>query len=114
MFLTTKVLPVPHVNDTDRYVVSSVEAIPGFYAVAQYLGFRDEATLRIDEVVARIRTIEERYPDAERRAAGRARVEQLAELARHPTHMCVPSSPASGKASTDARPLQHPALRAEE
>ena len=45
MFLTTKVLPVPHMNDTDRYVVSSVEAIMGFYAVAQFLGFRDQATL---------------------------------------------------------------------
>jgi len=95
VFLTTKVLPVPHVNDTDRYVVSSVEAIPGFYAVAQYLGFRDQAALRIDEVVARIRTIEERYPDEERRAAGRARVEQLAELARHPTHIIPHYAPKS-------------------
>jgi KUP system potassium uptake protein len=89
VFLTTKVLPVPHVNDTDRYVVSRVEVLPGFYGVAQYLGFRDQATLRIDEIVARIGEIEDRYPDADRRAAGRARIEQLVELARHPTHMCV-------------------------
>lgn len=114
VFLTTKVLPIPRVNDTDRYVVSSVEALPGFYGVVQYLGFRDQAALRTDELMARIGAIEERYSDADRRAAGRARVEQLVELARHPTHMCVPSSPTNGKASTDARPLQHPALRAEE
>jgi hypothetical protein len=91
VFLTTKVLPVPHVSDTDRYVVSRVEVIPGFYGVAQYLGFRDQAALRIDEIVERIREIEERYPDADRRAAARARIEQLVELARRPTHVCVPS-----------------------
>lgn len=92
MFLTTKVLPVPHVNDTDRYIVSRVEVLPGFYGVARYLGFRDQATLHIDEIVARIGEIEERYPDAERRAAARARIEQLVVLARRPTHVCVDSS----------------------
>jgi KUP system potassium uptake protein len=95
VFLTTKVLPVPHVNDTDRYVVSRVEVLPGFYGVAQYLGFRDQATLRIDEIVARIGEIEDRYPDADRRAAGRARIEQLVELARHPTHIIPHYAPKS-------------------
>ena len=92
VFLTTKVLPVPHVADADRYVVSRVEVLPGFFGVAQYLGFRDQAALRMDEIVERIREIEERHPDPERRAAARARVEQLVELARRPTHMCVPFS----------------------
>ena len=87
MFLTTSVLPVPHVEDADRYVVSRVEELPGFYGVAQYVGFRDEATLRIDEIVARVGEVEERYsgPDARHGAA------ELLELSRHPTHVCVPS-----------------------
>jgi KUP system potassium uptake protein len=95
MFLTTKVLPVPHVNDTDRYIVSRVEVLPGFYGVARYLGFRDQATLHIDEIVARIGEIEERYPDAERRAAARARIEQLVVLARRPTHVIPHYAPKS-------------------
>lgn len=114
VFLTTKVLPVPHVNKVDRYVVSRVEVIPGFFAVAQYLGFRDPAALYMDEIVARIAALEERYPDPDRRAAARARVEQLEQFARHPTHMYVPpcfSPPLSWCFNT--RALQHPALRAQ-
>ena len=38
-------LPIPHVNDTDRYVISSIEVILGFYAVVQFLSFRNQATL---------------------------------------------------------------------
>ncbi|KAF8266790.1 potassium transporter [Lactarius quietus] len=95
VFLTTKVLPVPHVNSADRYVVSRVEVLPGFYGVAQYLGFRDQAALHMDEVIARIGEIEERYPDADRRAAARARIEQLVELARRPTHVIPHYAPKS-------------------
>jgi hypothetical protein len=83
MFLTTSVLPVPHVDDGDRYVVSRVEVLPGFYGVAQYVGFRDQATLRIDEIIARVGELDERYsgPDAHNRAA------ELVEFSRHPTHV---------------------------
>ncbi|KAI9452350.1 potassium transporter [Lactarius psammicola] len=81
VFLTTRVLPVPHVDEADRYVVSRVEVLPGFYGVAQYLGFRDEATLRIDEIVARVGELEGRYvgtdADENKRATVRRRVEQL-------------------------------------
>jgi len=96
MFLTTSVLPVPHVDDADRYVVSRVEVLPGFYGVAQYLGFRDEPTLRIDEIVARVGELEERVPgDADRRADARSRVAELLELARHPTHVIPHYAPKS-------------------
>jgi hypothetical protein len=85
------VLPVPHVDGTDRYVVSRVEVLPGLYGVAQYLG---EVALHFDEVVARIGELEQRYADAEvdvvRRTAARHRVGQFLELARHRTHVCVP------------------------
>jgi KUP system potassium uptake protein len=91
MFLTTSVLPVPHVDDADRYVVSRVEVLPGFYGVAQYLGFRDEPTLRIDEIIARVTVLEERYsgPEARHRAA------EFLELARHPTHIIPHYAPKS-------------------
>jgi KUP system potassium uptake protein len=88
LFLTTSVLPVPHVLDADRYVVSRVEALPGFYGVAQYLGFRDEATLRIDEIVARVGELEERHHGADRIAG-------LRQLARHPTHVIPHYAPKS-------------------
>ena len=90
-------LPVPHVDDGDRYVVSRVEVLPGFYGVAQYLGFRDEAALRFDEIVARVGELEQRYAETEMdevsRTTARHRVGQLLELARHPTHVCVTPPP---------------------
>ncbi|KAH9055386.1 potassium transporter [Lactarius vividus] len=99
VFLTTRVLPVPYVDDVDRYVVSRVEVLPGFYGVAQYLGFRDEAALRMDEIVARVAELEERYagadPHGNERAGARRRVAQLLELARHPTHVIPHYAPKS-------------------
>ncbi|KAH9055355.1 potassium transporter [Lactarius vividus] len=97
VFLTTRVLPVPHVDDADRYVVSCVEVLPGFYGIAQFLGFRDEAALRMDEIVARIGALEERYAEADgnKHATVDRRVAQLQELARHPTHIIPHYAPKS-------------------
>src|SRR6266404_1647167 len=61
VFLTTTMLPVPHVEDGDRYVVSRVDALPGFYGVTQYLGFRDAVELHFEEITARIADIEDRF-----------------------------------------------------
>ncbi|KAH8984778.1 potassium transporter [Lactarius hatsudake] len=97
VFLTTRVLPVPHVDDGDRYVVSRVDALPGFYGVMQYLGFRDETALHISNIVARIGELEERYAevDASKLATVHRRVTQLQELARHPTHIVPHYTPKS-------------------
>ncbi|KAF8267918.1 potassium transporter [Lactarius quietus] len=95
IFLTTRVLPVPHVEDADRYVVSRVEVLPGFYGVAQFLGFRDEAALRFDEIIAHVGELEERYAHPNKLVTARHRVEQLLELARHPTHVVPHYAPRS-------------------
>jgi hypothetical protein len=115
VFLTTKVLPVPRVESADRYVVSRVEVLPGFFGVVQYLGFRDQAALHMDDIVARISALEERHPDTDRRAAARARIEQLEQLSRHPTHVCVLLCffLLCGETSTERARLQYPALRAQ-
>jgi hypothetical protein len=115
IFLTTRVLPVPHVEHADRYVVSRVEVLPGFYGVAQYLGFRDEAALHFDEIVARVGELEERYADP-READRRAPPRRAAPRARASPNARVSSSLplfSPSKASTHGTP-QHPALHAEE
>lgn len=64
IFLTVSVLPVPHVDDIDRYVVTRVDTLSGFYGIAQYRGFRDEPSFQIDEVVTKITELEFRLrPD---------------------------------------------------
>jgi KUP system potassium uptake protein len=58
------VLPVAHVDDTDRYVVTRVDTLSGFYGVAQYRGFRDEPSFHIDEIITKISELEVRLrPD---------------------------------------------------
>ena len=58
------VLPVPHVDDIDRYVVTRIDTLSGFYGIAQYRGFRDEPSFQIDEVVTKITELEFRLrPD---------------------------------------------------
>ncbi|KAI0264210.1 potassium transporter [Gloeopeniophorella convolvens] len=83
IFLTAQVLPVAHVEAADRYVVTRVDAVPGFYGVAQFLGFRDRPSLHMDELIARIGELEARADPA--RAA--RIVAQLETLARRHTHV---------------------------
>ena len=74
-----------HVQDEDRYVVGRVDTIPGFYGVAQYIGFRDEPALHIDEIVAKINEVEIRLESA----SARQIVDPLDEYSRRPTHVYV-------------------------
>lgn len=74
-----------HVQDEDRYVVGRVDTIPGFYGVAQYIGFRDEPVLHIDEIVTKINEVEIRLEPA---SAGQI-VGPLNEYSRRPTHVYV-------------------------
>ena len=58
------VLPVARVEDVDRYVVTRIDTLPGFYGVAQYQGFRDEPSFHIDEIITKINELEARLrPD---------------------------------------------------
>jgi KUP system potassium uptake protein len=74
IFLTVSVLPVAHVDDVDRYVVSRVDSLAGFYRVAQYQGFRDEPSFQINEIVTKIKELELRLrPDGAERIASQLR-----------------------------------------
>jgi KUP system potassium uptake protein len=86
IFLTVSVLPVAHVEDVDRYVVSRVDSLPGFYGVAQYLGFRDEPSLHVDEIVTKINELEVRL--GHEGAAGLL-ASQLKDHSLRPTHVYV-------------------------
>jgi KUP system potassium uptake protein len=76
---------VAHVQEEDRYVVGRVDSLPGFYGVAQYIGFRDESALHIDEIVMKINEVEARL---EPTMAGQIR-NQLMEYSGRPTHVYV-------------------------
>jgi len=83
IFLSVFVLPVAHVEDADRYVVGRIDSLPGFYGVAQYLGFRDTPEVHINEIVTKISELENRLgPDGAQRI-----VSQLVDQSRRPTHV---------------------------
>lgn len=87
IFLTVSVLPVAHVEDVDRYVVSRIDSLSGFYGVAQYRGFRDEPSFQIDEIVTKINEIELRLqPDGAELIAS-----QLRDQSTRLTHVYVSS-----------------------
>ncbi|KAH9941946.1 potassium transporter [Amylocystis lapponica] len=60
VFLAVRVLPTAHVDPHDRYVVTKVRSIQGFYGVAYHLGFRDDFDVQIGELVDRICALETR------------------------------------------------------
>ena len=85
IFLTVSVLPVAYVEQVDRYVITRVESLPGFYGVAQYLGFRDEPSLDVDEIVTKINELEIRLGhDGAELIVG-----QLKDHSLRPTHVYV-------------------------
>jgi len=83
VFLTVSVLPVPRVQEEDRYVVDRVDSLPGFYGVAQYIGFRDEPALHVDEIVMKINELEVRRGPTSAGQIGN----QLMEYSHKPTHV---------------------------
>ena len=66
-------------------MVGRVDSLPGFYGVAQYIGFRDEPSLHLDEIVLKINEVEARL---EPTIAGQIG-DQLMEYSRRPTHVYV-------------------------
>jgi KUP system potassium uptake protein len=79
------VLPVPRVQEEDRYVVDRVDSLPGFYGVAQYIGFRDEPALHVEEIVMKIHEVEARRGPTSAGQIGN----QLMEYSHKPTHVYV-------------------------
>jgi len=76
---------VAHVKSGDRYVVGSVDTLPGFYGVLQYRGFRDKPAFYIDEIVMKINELETRMgPDGAKRLTS-----LLMDHSRRPTHVYV-------------------------
>ncbi|KIP04939.1 hypothetical protein PHLGIDRAFT_92762 [Phlebiopsis gigantea 11061_1 CR5-6] len=60
IFLSVRVLPVPRIPPSNRYFVTRVRSIEGFYGVTYCLGFRDDFDVQVTEIVNRICELESR------------------------------------------------------
>ncbi|PBK97534.1 potassium transporter [Armillaria gallica] len=58
IFLSVSVLPVPRVPAEERYVVSRVRSIQGFYGATYYIGYRDNFDVKVDDLLERICALE--------------------------------------------------------
>ncbi|QRV99501.1 high affinity potassium transporter [Ceratobasidium sp. AG-Ba] len=83
IFLSVRVMPTARVAPEDRYIVSRVRSLPGFFGVTYFKGFRDDFQVMIDDII-------EKLYDLERRAAGEDAAKQLREASKVTTHI-VPS-----------------------
>ncbi|THH10121.1 hypothetical protein EW145_g1548 [Phellinidium pouzarii] len=58
IFLSVRVIPTARVGLEDRYQVTKVRSLRGFYGVTYCLGFRDEFEVKVDEVIRHICALE--------------------------------------------------------
>lgn len=60
IFLSVRVCHVPHVPAAERYVVTRVRSIEGFYGVTYCLGFRDDFDVHVADIINHICDLETR------------------------------------------------------
>ncbi|KAG7440895.1 potassium transporter [Guyanagaster necrorhizus] len=83
IFLSVSVLPVPRVPVGERYIISRVRSIEGFYGATYYIGYRDNFDVKIDDLLERICALE---AHADPQNCGRI-IKRIKEVAGNTTHI---------------------------
>ncbi|RDB17948.1 High affinity potassium transporter [Hypsizygus marmoreus] len=83
IFLSVGIVPVARVPIKDRYVVTKVRTIEGFYGVTYYIGFRDNFDVKIDDLIEKICEIESQVNPR----GSAALVEEIRSIAHTATHI---------------------------
>ncbi len=78
-----RTVAVPHLELRDRYLITKVRSLDGFFGVTMRKGYLDRMTPEVDEIVARIIAVERHFSgvDIENR------VEDIRAAAQTPTHV---------------------------
>ncbi|KAJ7131679.1 potassium transporter [Mycena crocata] len=83
IFLSVSVIPTARVSGKDRYAITKVRTVEGFYGVTAYLGFRDKFDIRVGEIIERICELELQMDPSQ--LSGN--VERIRAVARSTTHI---------------------------
>lgn len=83
IFLSVSVVPIARVPSEDRYAITKVRTVEGFYGVTAYLGFREEFDIRVGEIVDRICALELQLDPTQVNGA----VEEIRAVALSTTHI---------------------------
>ncbi|KAI5120334.1 hypothetical protein M0805_000394 [Coniferiporia weirii] len=83
IFLSVRTLPIARVAQEDRYQVTKVRSLQGFYGVTYCLGFRDDFEVKANEVIHHICALETQLnPEGHNNM-----VKEIKEAARTCTHI---------------------------
>ncbi|KAJ7451614.1 potassium transporter [Mycena latifolia] len=83
IFLSVSVVPIARVPSEDRYAITKVRTVEGFYGVTAYLGFREEFDIRVGEIVDLICALELQLDPRQINGA----VQEIRAVARSTTHI---------------------------
>ncbi|KAF8139183.1 potassium transporter [Mycena galopus ATCC 62051] len=83
IFLNVTVVPVARVSSEERYAITKVRTVEGFYGVTAYLGFREKFDIRADDIIEKICAIEMHIDP--RQLSGT--VDQIRSVSRSTTHV---------------------------
>ncbi|KAG6853925.1 hypothetical protein C0991_012415 [Blastosporella zonata] len=88
IFLSVCVVSVARVPKEERYVVSKVRSVEGFYGVTYYVGFRDDFNVQITDLVDTICDLER----SSNTTGSAAIIEEIRAISQTATHMFVAST----------------------
>ncbi|KAJ8082836.1 hypothetical protein PM082_008693 [Marasmius tenuissimus] len=83
IFLSIAILPTPHVPEYQRYIVSKLGSMEGFYSVTYQIGFRDPFDVKVDNLLPALYTFEREH-DPE---YGSVAIERLKSVSGSFTHI---------------------------
>ncbi|KAL4246797.1 Potassium transporter [Abortiporus biennis] len=83
IFLSARVLPTARIPADERYIVSKVRTIQGFYGVTYHLGFRDDFDVKVEEIIEQICALEKRADPVDSAEL----IQEIKEVAQSSTHI---------------------------
>ncbi|KAG8908676.1 hypothetical protein FRC01_007308 [Tulasnella sp. 417] len=86
IFLSVKTMNINRIPVEERYTVSKVRTLQGFYGVTYALGFRDDFNMDVNEIIERICGLESRV-GVNDEAAALANIEEIRAAAKQTTHI---------------------------
>ncbi|KAG8830264.1 hypothetical protein FRC18_008356 [Serendipita sp. 400] len=85
VFLTVRIMPVAHVEKEDRYRVTKVRSLPGFYGATYMKGYRDKFNVDVSAIVELITVLELRGVESQEDAT--SIVDEIITAGRSATHI---------------------------
>ncbi|KAG8800880.1 hypothetical protein FRC19_008514 [Serendipita sp. 401] len=85
VFLSVRIMPVAHVEKADRYRVTKVRSLPGFYGATYMKGYRDKFDVDVSTIVELITVLELRGVESREDAA--SIVDEIIAAGRTATHI---------------------------